>query len=81
MKLLDLVTEAQALAGERQCAVLGHDWVTIGGRACPHACPEGYRRSQPVYHCRRCGEYDYGHPGGPGYEDCVRYCGLIEVAA
>lgn len=53
----------------------GHDWVAKGGRHCDMA-ERGYRcsregcPSQPVFECSRCGEIDYGEPGGPGYEHC-----------
>jgi hypothetical protein len=53
----------------------GHDWQTDGGRACPHVgTDEDCGRSQAVYRCARCGEWDYGYPGGPGHADCVTYC-------
>jgi hypothetical protein len=43
----------------------------VGGRPCPigwSGC------SQTVYIDEKTGEYDYGHPGGPGHADCVRHC-------
>lgn len=44
-------------------------WEMDGGRPCPL----GYEDcSQPVYRCMRCGDYDYGEPGGPAYEECER---------
>jgi len=54
------------------CRLIGHKWVFTGGRPCP----KGYEDClQPVYRCARCGEYDYGEPGGPGWnEQCGRYC-------
>jgi hypothetical protein len=64
--LQHLIAEAVALGGGDLCAA-GHDWRCAGGRACPHGragC------SQTVYQCARCGEYDYGEPGGPGWRDC-----------
>lgn len=66
-KLTHLITEARALAGENLCYT-GHLWTGegTGGRACPR----GGNGSQPVYICQRCGEYDYGYPGGPGYDAC-----------
>lgn len=79
--LTELVVEAQAIAGAHPCNVLGHMWQTVGGRACPYSqdehgtCPDGEtERSQPVYRCARCGEHDYGEPGGPGHADCLHYC-------
>lgn len=78
-----LVEQARALAGAGTCEASGHDWATIGGRTCPHqlrhlddaaagddACASQDYRSQPVYMCARCGEFDYGEPGGPGWHDC-----------
>lgn len=52
------------------CA-FGHLWVTAGGRPCPrrHVDDQG-RFSQTVFRCARCPVYDYGEPGGPGYENC-----------
>lgn len=65
-----LVAEAVALAGGNTCAS-GHDWHSDGGRRCPHGAETC---SQTVYRCRRCGEYDYGDIGGPGYNDCRHGC-------
>jgi len=72
-----LVVEAQSLAGAHPCNAFGHQWASIGGRHCD-GCEEGREdeRAQPVYQCERCEEYDYGYPGGPGFDDCVKYCGL-----
>ena len=61
----------------------GHDWQSIGGRACPYAdenlaafCTRSQaHRTQTVYRCGRCGEWDYGERGGPGHADCVLHCG------
>lgn len=64
-ELRALIAEAAALGGTNLCAA-GHEWRTDGGRACPHDCGD----SQPVYRCARCGEYDYGDPGGPAYREC-----------
>jgi hypothetical protein len=71
-----LVTEAQALGGAHPCVSLGHLWESEGGRVCPLrndeiGCDEA---SQTVYRCARCGDYDYGEPGGPGYADCMKFC-------
>lgn len=70
--LTRLIAEAEVLAGgEHQCAVLGHKWKSIGGRACPfheHGCGNA---SQAVEECESCGEIDYGsRPGYPGYDWC-----------
>ncbi len=57
-ELQRLIAEAQVLAGgKHQCAVLGHDWVFVGGSACP--CANG-GCSLPVHECRSCGDCDYG---------------------
>lgn len=72
MSLDRLIAEASVLAGGRhQCAELGHDWVTEGGRQCPRS-TDLYTPncSQSVYVCRACGWEDYGEKGGPGYRDC-----------
>ncbi len=67
--LRHLVAEAVALAGGNLCSI-AHEWDMDGGRACPH----GERCSQPVYRCTRCGEFDYGNPGGPAYLECANTC-------
>lgn len=54
----------------------GHDWQSAGA-ARPCSGDFGAtdcQGSQHVYQCIRCGEYDYGHKPGPGYEDCVQFC-------
>jgi hypothetical protein len=66
--LTRLIAEAQVLAGgQHQCAELGHDWLSAGGRRCPRA-PDHTEPncSQAVYTCRACGWVDYGEVGGPG---------------
>ena len=67
-----LIAEAEVLAGgEHPCAVLGHKWKMIGGRACPFK-DEGCGASQAVERCEACGEWDYGvAPGHPGYDWCA----------
>ena len=50
----------------------GHEWVSDAGRSCPNDPDCG--GSQAVYHCTRCGDYDYGEPGGPGHTDCLKFC-------
>lgn len=64
--LKHILAEAVALGGGNLCAA-GHDWQSIGGRYCERC--DG-RASQPVFQCARCGQYDYGEPGGPGYAHC-----------
>lgn len=61
-----LIAEARGLVNDHPC-VREHLWVVEGGRACSR-CDE----SQPVYRCARCGEYDYGYPGGPAWQECER---------
>lgn len=69
MSVVRLVAEAVALGGGNLCAS-GHDWKAVGGRSC--FCTSTTGDGMPVYRCARCGEYDYGLPGGPGYEHCQR---------
>ena len=67
----DLVTAAVQLAGGDAVSCGARLWQSEGGRACPlgwGGC------SQPVYVDLKTGEYDYGDPGGPGHDDCVRNC-------
>jgi hypothetical protein len=68
--LLLLVAQARM---DHPCSQ-GHDWQTDGGRRC-EAKGEPCEQSQPVYRCTRCGDWDYGEPGGPGHADCITYCG------
>ena len=72
MRVLDdLITAAVQLAGDDSVSHSARLWKSEGGRACPlgwGGC------SQPVYLDLKTGEYDYGEPGGPGHEDCVRNC-------
>ena len=69
-----LIAEATALAGEDLCAA-GHNWITLGGRECPHGSSNGLSGcSQPVFECARCGAGDYGDKGGPAYQDCATNC-------
>jgi hypothetical protein len=72
LALNSLISEARALANDHPCTTVGHDWVSEGGRRCPHATDDddGCGGSQAVYRCARCGEYDYGERGGPGHADC-----------
>lgn len=62
--LYEMLAEAVALGGGDLCAA-GHDWQPEGGRPCER-CDE----SQTVYRCARCGQYDYGEPGGPAHAEC-----------
>lgn len=62
--LKQLIAEASALAGN--VCLDQHNWVLYGGRPCPY----GGTGNQGVYWCQNCGVYDYGKPGGPGFEDC-----------
>ena len=70
--LTRLIAEAEVLAGgKHQCAELGHDWVSEGGRRCPRATDFAEPPcSQTVYVCRACGCEDYGEVGGPGHKEC-----------
>ena len=62
---------------EAGCSETGHEWSTDGQGARP--CPRGHDHcSQPVYVCIRCGEIDYGEPGGPGDRDCKENPGCRE---
>lgn len=68
----DLITGAIQLAGdEGTVASRGRLWHFEGGRPCPigwGGC------SQSVYVDIATGEYDFGEPGGPGHNDCLRHC-------
>lgn len=69
--LNDLITGAIQLAGDRLTSHNAKLWTNIGGRSCPigwGGC------SQPVFEDLKTGEVDYGEPGGPGHQDCVRNC-------
>lgn len=81
MTLQHLLAEAAALAGVDLCAG-GHAWSFVGGRPCPHRGTDANCfGSQSVYQCARCGDWDYGEPGGPGDEDCRPRCSLRALAA
>lgn len=78
LRLDELVAEARGLANDHPCA-REHVWVTGGGRACPYG---ETHCSQTVYRCARCGDYDYGEPGGPAWEECsARRYGCAALAA
>ncbi len=51
------------------CDQEGHNWIDEGGRGCPYD-SNVINCSQPVYKCGRCGTYDYGEEGGPGWLIC-----------
>jgi hypothetical protein len=72
MSFSRLIAEATVLAGgKHECADLGHDWISEGGRRCPRATDDYEPNcSQTVYVCRSCEKVDYGEPGGPGYLEC-----------
>lgn len=73
LDLQHLIAVARALANDHPCATTGHVWESDGGRLCPRAAGDDYEgcgASQAVYRCARCGQYDYGEPGGPGHADC-----------
>lgn len=64
--LTALVRDAEQTCEALACERHGHAWESDGARACPRGCSW----SQSAYRCRRCGEQDYGDPGGPGHADC-----------
>jgi hypothetical protein len=68
-----LIAEAVVLAGgEHQCAILGHRWKSIGGRACPFYKLGCGNASQAVHECESCGDVDYGERAGePGFDYCA----------
>jgi len=68
LTLSQLVAQARI---EHPCSH-GHDWQSEGGRSCPNDPDCG--GSQTVYRCARCGDHDYGEPGGPGHADCLNFC-------
>ena len=56
------------IALQTACQAKGHTWKSEGGRACPR---DVSGCSQTVYQCSRCGEQDYGYPGGPAHAECA----------
>jgi len=69
--LNDLITGAIQLAGDNLTSHGAKLWQNVGGRTCPigwGGC------AQAVYVDIKAGNYDYGEPGGPGHQDCVRNC-------
>lgn len=73
MSLSRLIAEASVLAGgDNPCAILGHKWKSIGGRACPFHVDGCGNASQAVLECESCGDIDYGDlPGLPAYDWCA----------
>ncbi|WP_155419921.1 hypothetical protein [Burkholderia gladioli] len=69
--LTELIAEARGLANDHPCTTSGHAWDMDGGRSCPKNLGHC---SQPVFRCARCGEWDYGNPGGPGHHFCFSEC-------
>lgn len=71
--LARVIAEAVVLAGgEHQCATLGHNWKSIGGRACPFYKDGCGLASQAVHECASCGDVDYGERAGePGFDFCA----------
>lgn len=67
-----LINEAKRLGGLAVCAE-GHAWESFGGRECPRF-EDAVNCSQTVYQCGRCGEFDYGEPGGPAHRECYEEC-------
>jgi hypothetical protein len=71
LSLSELITSAIDLAGGNLTSHSSRLWHQEGGRLCPlgwGGC------SQAVYVDIATGEYDYGEVGGPGHQDCLRYC-------
>lgn len=71
MNLDDLITAAVQLAGGDQVSHDARLWQSEGGRTCPLGRMDC---SQPVFVDIKTGEYDYGDPGGPAHDMCVRNC-------
>ena len=72
INLQALIKEARMELGSDACQVGKHQWQSEGGRSCPYDLTDNC--SQAVYRCSVCGQYDYGHAGGPGASDCANYC-------
>lgn len=70
--LQHLIQQASTELGSTDCEDGRHQWVSNGGRACPHNLTDNC--SQAAYECSVCGEFDYGEDGGPGEADCEKYC-------
>lgn len=69
-ELDELIAEARGLACDHPC-VRGHVYESEGDRACPKG---GSHCSQTAYRCARCGQWDYGEPGGPAHAECFQSC-------
>lgn len=67
LEIESIIAQAHAETVAAPCGHGHHFWKTMGGRPCPKGDDNA---SQAVYQCERCGEEDYGDPGGPAYEDC-----------
>lgn len=61
----------QLIQGARLSSAPAPIWITDGGRACPIDWGDC---SQPVFVNEVTGDYDYGDPGGPGYQFCETEC-------
>lgn len=61
-----LVQEEPEDSDPRKCK---HDWVQIGGVSCPLEMKDDCNQGR--YQCSKCGEVDYGEPGGPGFNECA----------
>ena len=59
-----LIAEAGVLAGgAHACDVLGHRWVSIGGKNAGCELGDDCGCSVPVHECPACGDCDYGDNG------------------
>lgn len=81
--LTRLITEASVLAGApHPCTVLGHKWVSRGGRwcGCEGTDEDGGKWtgscSVPVHECVVCGDCDYG--ANAVAAETIRECADVE---
>lgn len=65
MRLAELIAGARAAAGVQPV------WVMDGARACPLDWSDC---SQPVFRDAGSDAWDYGEPGGPGWDSCKDSC-------
>ena len=74
MELQSLIREARTTLGSDACRAGRHQWTSEGEgcRGCPHDITDDC--GQGVYRCSVCGQHDYGETGGPGHNDCERFC-------
>lgn len=71
--LQELVKQAASLVRRNCHGIADHDWLAVGGRACP--LNEQCTCSQLVFECQACGAIDYGsHREGPGHIHCKENC-------